>query len=476
VYAADPPAPAMPEPSLAITTPPTEHVIKVEIGFEPWPLEEAPPSPIAPTLPEPAPAFTATVTPPVMVPTGMPAVIPDSVPPTPMAPSRPTVPEGSKPAPLTLQTLERMALGRLTQVAPIQTTAGRERLTLTGGELPEAPIMSNGFVDLVVPASAQSTTTGPKTAPMMTPAQVEKLTLQYRLVNNVRLRYYHLLALQRFITVREELATMTTEAVAAIEAMTAAGRATKAELLQAKIEAREQVAALQAAKTVQLAVWQRMATTIGQPDMPLGTVAGDLDQSCAMPGMDAAWAHLLEASPELHVARCQVALRQGGVRQTLAATEGKKSTSDKQGDGMLAQAFAKVGTSFTNTDEQVKQSAWTDLARWEAEVSRVEGSLRQRLGEAFSRYNQAKTVAEVYRSQNVPDAKEAYELSVIAYRKGQGSWPQVQIAQRNYFRMATEHVEALAELRRSELTILGLLLDMPEEPTAQSQIKQTGMR
>ena len=64
-------------------------------------------------------------------------------------------------------------------------------------------------------------------------------------------------------------------------------------------------------------------------------------------------------------------------------------------------------------------------------------------------------------------AKEAFELSVMGYRQGRGSWPHVQIAQRNYFRMSTEYVEALAELRRSELVILGLLMDGPEEAPAQ---------
>ena len=73
--------------------------------------------------------------------------------------------------------------------------------------------------------------------------------------------------------------------------------------------------------------------------------------------------------------------------------------------------------------------------------------------------------------ENLPDAKEAFELSVIGYRQGRGSWPQVQIAQRNYFRMSTEYVEALAELRRSELVVLGLLMDAPEDSTTQTAQK-----
>jgi outer membrane protein TolC len=485
VYAADPPAPTMSEPPLATAVTPTEHVIKVEIGFEPWPLEEAPPTetPLAPPavaafpVPQPSPAPTATVTPPVMVPAPMPTMIPDYVPPTPTAPSlgqpiitHPTLPDGTKPAPLTLQALERMALNRVAPAkSAILTMSSGSTIVQASNEVVDLPNMPNGFVDLVSLTATQSPTGASKAQPLMTPAQVDKLTLQYRLINNVRLRYYHLLALERLITVREELAGMTKDAVTAIEAMNAAGHATKAELLQAKIEAREQAGALHTAQAVHQAVWQRMAAIVGQPDLPVGTVGGDLQQCCAMPGFDAAWAHLLEASPELHVARSQVALRQAGVRQN------QKTASDKPADGVFGQAFARMGSSSTN-DQQIKQATWNELAKWEAEIGRVEGSLRQRLGDAYGRYNQAKNVADVYQSQNLPDAKEAYELSVLAYRQGQGSWPQVQIAQRNYFRMVTEHVEALAELRRSELTVLGLLLDMPEESPAASQVKQAGMR
>ncbi|HEX4591754.1 MAG TPA: TolC family protein, partial [Gemmataceae bacterium] len=97
---------------------------------------------------------------------------------------------------------------------------------------------------------------------------------------------------------------------------------------------------------------------------------------------------------------------------------------------------------------------------------RVERSLRFRLADAYVRWERAKEAAESYRSQNLPDAKEAFELSVIGYRQGHGSWPQVLIAQQNYFRMSTEYIESLAELRRTELSILGLMMDAPEESQA----------
>ena len=374
------------------------------------------------------------------------------------------VAETSKPAPLTLGALERMALN--SAMARSQTPAG----TVQPCSYPEKADdqivdMPSAFVDLVVPALVGAA--GKPVTPT-NPAEAQYFAQEYRIINSVRLRYYHLLALQKLIAVREDLANVSRDAVTAIDAMTAAGQATKAELLQARVEAREQMAALDSARAVHQAVWRRMAAAIGQPNLPVGPLAGDVEQCCTMPGFEVAWAHLLTTSPELQAVRGEVALRQASLRQSLAGSAGKAPAGEKPiPDGFISQALAYFNGPAPNRNSQVKQAAWTDLSRWEAEVGWMEQSLKQRLTEAYARFDRAKEVAELYRSQNLPDAKEAFELSVIGYRQGRGSWPQVQIAQRNYFRMSTEYVEALADLRRSELVILGLVIDGPEESSAQ---------
>lgn len=469
-----PPPPTLPDfapPADAASARPPERVIKVEVGFEPWPLEEQGVTPAgAQDAPQSAPS---------PVPGLMPPVTPSAMPvPTRTAP--PAAPQDAPKGPtLTLAALERMALdragvkGRSTPRAggPITPACACQAAADSGA----STIMQSGFVDLVVPASATMAQPGAKAA--LTPAQAQALAEQYRLLNGVRLRYYHLLALQRLIAVREELASVTRDAVMAIDGMTAGGQATKAELLQAKVEAREQMAALQNARAVHAAVWQRLAAMVGRPDLPLGTVAGDLEQCPPMPGFDAAWAHVVEASPDLHLVRAEVARWQSALHDTLGGSAGKPCGCDKNSsDGPIAQAFARITEPFTGVDPQVKQAAWAELSRCEAEVGRVEQSLRQRLADAYARYDRAKEVTDLYRTQNLPDAKEAYELSVLAYRQGRGSWPQVQIAQRNYFRMSTEYVESLAEVRRAELVILGLMLDGPDENPQQPAVRQAGYR
>src|SRR5262249_13870594 len=67
--------------------------------------------------------------------------------------------------------------------------------------------------------------------------------------------------------------------------------------------------------------------------------------------------------------------------------------------------------------------------------------------------------------ENLPDAKEAYELYLDSFRKRRAAWPQVLVAQRTYFQISVEYTQALEELRRAEVAILGLLLvDGLDEP------------
>jgi hypothetical protein len=433
---------------------PPERIIKVQIGFDPNPLEEpsvAAPEPLHPIVPTRA---SAVIPPPPPAP--LPPPVHAAPPPMAMA-----APEAAKPRTLTLAALERMAIEHMTMSADPQSVTGSAVQPCSAGEIklvPEAPaVLPYAFIDQVAAAAGKS-----NTSPQM-------LTQEYRVLNNVRLRYYHALALQRLIAVHRELAGISYDAVHTIDTMAAAGLATKAELLQARAEARERFATLHNIKEVHQAVWQRLAVSVGQPELPMATLDGDLEKCCATISYEGALRHILLCSPEIMAARGEVAMRQAAVRSNQAGS--CQSCRDKtSSDGIVSQAVASlVNGPFATREQTVKPATWSELSRSEQEVGRVEQSLRHRLANAYRSYERAKELSETYRSQNLPDTKEAFEQAVIAYRQGHGSWPQVQIAQKNYFRMSTEYVESLADLRRSELAILGLVMDVPEDPRAMSK-------
>ena len=98
-------------------------------------------------------------------------------------------------------------------------------------------------------------------------------------------------------------------------------------------------------------------------------------------------------------------------------------------------------------------------------------------GPAYAHYRTAQTTVETYRKDNLPDAKEAYELYLDSFRKRRAAWPQVLVAQRTYFQISVEYTQALDEMRRAEVAILGLLLvDGLDEPSGPRQNAERGMR
>jgi cobalt-zinc-cadmium efflux system outer membrane protein len=104
------------------------------------------------------------------------------------------------------------------------------------------------------------------------------------------------------------------------------------------------------------------------------------------------------------------------------------------------------------------RTARAQVAYAQAEIRRVQLSLKQRLARAYARYRTAAATVQTYGKDNLPDARKAYDLYLESFRKRRAAWPQVLVAQRTYFQISVEYNEALADMRSAEVAILGLLL------------------
>jgi cobalt-zinc-cadmium efflux system outer membrane protein len=303
----------------------------------------------------------------------------------------------------------------------------------------------------------------------------QALAQQYRVVNGVRTRYYQLLAMQRLLDVRTELVKVADEAVTTTEELVNVGAANKPDFLQAKIEARRERVGLENARANYDAARKQLAAFVGNPDLPAAKIQGDLEAVPALPEYDATLARFLEASPELMAARAdlnraQFALAREQVEPipniNVRVAAGYNSTEEAR--RMTANVQVGVRLPVFDRNQGNIQTAQAQLALATAEVRRIELSLRERLARAYARHKTAQTLVETYRKQNLPEAKEAYELYLDSFRKRRAAWPQVLVAQRTYFQVNEEYVDALDRLRRAEVAILGYLLvdglDQPPGP------------
>jgi cobalt-zinc-cadmium efflux system outer membrane protein len=401
-----------------------------------------------------------------------------------------TLATGDEPHPpvLNLATLEQLALERnptLRQAsATIDAAHGR---TKQAGLYPNPTVgyvgerigaagtageMQGLFIDQTIVTAGKLRLDRAKSAQDICQAEALAAAQQYRVINGVRVYFYRLLAMQRLLDVRAELLKVAEEAVRTTEELANVGAANKPDLLQARIEARQERVALANARTQYDAGWRELTALVGEPSLPVGRLDGDLEAAPGVPDLDTTLAHLLEASPEIQaaragVARAQIALKRERVEPipNLQVRVANGYDFDSRRDVTSVQVGVRLPV-FDKNQGNI-HAARAQVAYAEAELCRVELALRQRLARADARYRTAQATVQTYRKENLPDAKEAYELYVESFRLRRAAWPQVLVAQRTYVQISVEYTEALAEMRRAEVEILGLLLvDGLEEPTS----------
>jgi cobalt-zinc-cadmium efflux system outer membrane protein len=305
-------------------------------------------------------------------------------------------------------------------------------------------------------------------------SQMEALALaqEYRVLNGLRVRFYQLLAMQQLLDVRAELLKVADQAVTTTEELKNVGAANEPDLLQARIEARQERVALANARALNQSAWEQLAAFVGDPHLPLGRLQGNLEAAAVVPDFDTTLAHLLEASPEIQVARAEIVRNQFALKreqvEPIPNVQLRVSTGyDFERDVRGVSTTVNVGVRLPLFDKNQGniQSAQAQLGYAQADLHRVELSLRQRLSRQYARYRTARSVVESYRKDNLPDARRAYELYLDSFRRRRAAWPQVLVAQRTYFQISVDYVEALDEMRRAEVAILGLLLvDGLDEP------------
>jgi cobalt-zinc-cadmium efflux system outer membrane protein len=124
----------------------------------------------------------------------------------------------------------------------------------------------------------------------------------------------------------------------------------------------------------------------------------------------------------------------------------------------VAGAQVAITLPLWNRNQGTIQEVLADLARSQAEVARVELSLRQRLADAFNRYRTALETSQTYRDSIIPQTTEAYDVQLDMYKKRRTPWPQVVALQRGVLEVKAKYTRSLLELHEATVAIGGLLL------------------
>ncbi len=307
--------------------------------------------------------------------------------------------------------------------------------------------------------------------------QTDLETQRLRVLNNVRLQFYQVLAAQRLVEVRQNLARLAADTVQTSQQLANVGQADRPDILQAQVERQQALVSLRVAEQELRSSWQVLAAVIGKPAMPLAHVNGDLE---ALPDLsyDEWVATTLRDSPEIKLAqqaveRSEAALAQARssaipdlqVTATLAQNyEPLESTGRPTG----LQGGAQIGVQLPvfNRNQGAVASAKAEIESARLNLERLKLQLQRNLASIFKDYATARAVVQEYKTGMLPLAEEAYRMYQANYQQMAGTYPQVLISQRTLFQLEAEYIEALQHAWEGALVIRGFgLMDGLSEPS-----------
>jgi outer membrane protein, heavy metal efflux system len=299
-----------------------------------------------------------------------------------------------------------------------------------------------------------------------TNADMQKL----RVLNSVRLLYYQVLGIQKQLQVRDQLQKVAEEAVEITKELFNVGSADQPDLLEAEIEAQSAQLASLAAQNERIRLWKQLTSAIGNPELPLATLAGSLETNPPLLNQDELLRTLLNESLQVKTAQLQLVTRQAAI--PLAKSEAVPDLRLLGGIGYNYETLQPTGKHagfeatfvvgiplplFNRNQGQVAV-ATAEAQSAEREIKRVQLALAAKFSSVYTEYLNAKTIAERYRNEMLPRAKQAYELYMNSFQKMQAAYPQVLIAQRNQYQLEVDYVEALTNQWTAALQIEGSLL------------------
>ncbi len=404
-----------------------------------------------------------------------------------MAPESPSSSPQENPAALTLADLERMALAHNPTLeeaqAGVRASEGRKvqshlypnpTVGYEGREINGSPIYRWGehgfFVSQPIVTAGKLGFSRQVSAAEEDQAKSVVAIQRERVVNAVRIAYYRMLGAQQSVELKGELDQLSQSAVLTAGQLANAGQADQPDVLQARVEAGRAHLELTAARAEQERDWQELASTVGNPSLPVATLAGKLDDPLPEIDRDQALAQILNSSPEVQEAAVGVTRAEAGLKRAQAAKfpdielrgglAYNRELLNVMGSPVGWEGEAQVGVQIPifNRNQGNIQAADAKLERTRQELERVKLDLRARFASLFRDYADAHETVHQYRDQMLPDAQKAYELYLDKYRQMAAAYPQVLIAQRTLLQLRVEYTQALVSEWESAIAIQGHLL------------------
>jgi cobalt-zinc-cadmium efflux system outer membrane protein len=299
----------------------------------------------------------------------------------------------------------------------------------------------------------------------------------------VKMAFLRVLAAQEWLDARRDLAKIAEDGAQTQRGLMNTGQADESEVLEAEVESQRMRMAARMQENTLREEWRSLAAVIGQPTLPLATVAGNLESGWPELNEEEAVDTIAKQSPAVQIAetasgRAQAALVRAQREpipdvQLRAGMEYNHESLESVpwAKGWEGIAEASVEIPLFNRNQGNIGAARADLERSQQEKTRIALTLRERAATVVDEYANAKLMAMEYRDEILPHAKKAYTLLVDKYGKMLASYPRVLESQRKLYELQIEYIAALEGVWTNGLALQGFLLtDGLEAPARPGEV------
>ena len=302
-----------------------------------------------------------------------------------------------------------------------------------------------------------------------------------RVTNAIRVLYYETLGAQRLVELRDDLSQLAREAVDITRELANVGQADRPDQLEIEIEAeRAEIDFLRAQNDWQRS-WRTLAAMVGNAQLAPARLASTPEDEFQTLNETQLLDSLLSQSPEMRVTQAEVEraravvararaeripdlFLRGGLGYNYERFEPVVPSVAGERKGLEGRLEVGINVPIFNRNQGGIAAAEAELAIAERDVERLQLVLRSRFASSFREYRNAQQMAERYRTQVVPRAREAYRTYLVKFREMAAAYPQVLIAQRTLFQVEVEYARTLIQLRQSAIELRGFLLEGGLDP------------
>jgi cobalt-zinc-cadmium efflux system outer membrane protein len=293
---------------------------------------------------------------------------------------------------------------------------------------------------------------------------------RYRVLSEVGQSFYSALAALQTAKLRQQLLALALDAVQTAHQLSNVGQADTPDVLQAEVEAEQAQVDYIGAQRAYIREFRNLAAKAGRPDLPLAPLAGDFEALPALP--DDIVEQMLRDSPSVKRAQQETLRAEAEVRSArreaipdLQLRGGLQHNFEPidpppMGRAVGLQGFASIGASLPlfNRNQGNVQAATAEVERAQAEVARVQLSLRQSAEPLVQAIFTEQQQAARYKEEMLPRATRAYQLYLAKYRQMGAAYPQVIVSQRTLFQLQAAYIRVLEGLWRNTIALQNFTL------------------